>query len=533
MLTTMVERVSPGPRLAELVASLSLATDLGLGQPEEHVLRQTVIATRLAAAAGLSEQDQAAAFYVSLLAWVGCVADSHEMAAWFGDDLQVRADSYLVDKAGPPMLSFLLRHLGPDLSAMRRITMAGRFLAGGFRDAANSFITHCQTTADIADRLRLPDSVRIALPQAFERWDGRGVPNGLSGLQIASVMRVVQIADDAEVFCRIGGPDAAIGMLRDRSGSEFDPALVELCAQHDDILDGMDTVDTWRVVIEGCAPLDRSIPDAELTAILETFGDYADLKAPCFQGHSRATAALAGTAARLRGMSPAEVTDIVRAALVCRLGVIGVSTGIWNKTGGLSATEWERVRMVPYLTERVLSRSLPLRQLGTIAGMCHERMNGSGYPRGLSGAAIPFAARVLAAAQTYQAVREDRPHRGALTPDAGTALLNEEVAAGRLDADAVRAVLIAADQPVPRRTVQVAGLTAREVEVLCLMVRARSNKVIAQQLSITPRTVGSHIEHIYTKIGVTTRGAAAMFAMRHGLITTGTDPAERSGDHPM
>ncbi|MBF5000781.1 LuxR family transcriptional regulator [Nocardia sp. BSTN01] len=507
-----------GLRLAELVASLSLATDLGLGQPEEHVLRQTVIATRLAKAAGFSGAEQAAAFYVSLLAWVGCVADSHEMAHWFGDDRVIRADSYRVDKAGLPMMGFLLGHIGPGLSPMRRMALTGAFLTSGFRDAMHSFVTHCQTTADIADRLRLQDEVCAALPQAFERWDGKGVPDGIAGARITRVMRVVQIADDAEVYCRFAGPAAAVEMLRSRSGTEFDPELVALCEQRPEVLDDVDAVDAWSAVIDGCAALDRWVPDAELTEVLEIFADYADLKSPWFLGHTRATAALAGAAALRCGMAGEEAAEVTRAALVSRLGVTGVSTGIWNKTTALSPAEFERVRMVPYLTERVLSRCARLRRLGTVAGLCHERMDGSGYPRGVSGAAIPPSARLIAAADTFQALGEDRPHRAAMALDQRCAILRDEVAAGRLDSDAVRGVLEAAGQRAPRRVQQVAGLTAREIEVLQLLVRGRSNKQIAAQLSITPRTAGTHIEHIYTKIGVTTRGAAAMFAMRHGLV---------------
>ncbi|MEV6768157.1 HD domain-containing phosphohydrolase [Nocardia sp. NPDC051030] len=507
-------------RLAELIASLSLATDLGLGQPEEHVLRQTVIATRLAAAAGLSREEQAAAFYVSLLAWVGCVADSHEMAQWFGDDRQLRADSYFIDKAGLPMMRFLLGRLGPGQPPLHRLTMAGRFLAGGFRDAMNTFVTHCQTTADIAERLQLHADVRGALPQAFERWDGKGLPDGLRGAQISAVMRVVQIADDAEMYCRVGGSRAAVDMLRARGGTEFDPDLVDLCDRYRaEILDDIDTVDAWSVVIDGCAALDRPLPEADLTAVLEIFADYADLKAPCFLGHSRATAALAGEAAHRTGLSADDAELVTQAALVCRLGTIGVSTGIWNKPGPLSRSEWERVRMVPYLTERVLARSPRLARVGAIASLCHERLDGSGYPHGLSGNAIPFPARLLAAAEMYQALGEDRPHRPAVPPAERTTVLLAEVTAGRLDAEAVRGVLAAAGHHVPRRPHQIAGLTARELEILELLVRGRTNKEIARQLSITPRTAGSHIEHIYTKIGVTTRGAAAMYAMRHGLIT--------------
>ncbi len=172
------------PRLAELIGSLSLATDLGLGLPQEHVVRQTVIAMRLAHCAGLDAAAQADTFYVSMLAWVGCIADSHELAYWFGDDRQIRADSYQVDKAGLPMMQLMLSHVGGEVRPLRRITSIGRFLAGGFREAAGGFVAHCQTTGDIADRLGMTPRVRLALSQAFERWDGKGVPGAARGQQI-------------------------------------------------------------------------------------------------------------------------------------------------------------------------------------------------------------------------------------------------------------------------------------------------------------------------------------------------------------
>ncbi len=195
----------PGVRLAELVASLSLATDLGLGQPQEHVLRQTVIATRLARFAGLSDQDVAAAYYVSLLAWVGCVADSHEMAHWFDDDTEIRAASYQVNRAGMPMLRFLVGHIAPGESPLRRGAMVGRLMTGGLQEMVEGFAAHCETTSEIADRLGLGEEVRAALPQALERWDGKGHPAGLAGEQIQRVMRVGHIANETEVFWRLGG----------------------------------------------------------------------------------------------------------------------------------------------------------------------------------------------------------------------------------------------------------------------------------------------------------------------------------------
>ena len=516
----MAATQTPEVRLAELIASLSLATDLGLGQPQEHVLRQTVIATRLAAAAGMAPELQAAAFYVSLLAWMGCVADSHELAHWFGDDLQMRADSYHVDKAGPGMARFLLGHLAQGQPALQRITMVGRFLAQGVAEMPKLFVSHCQTASDIADRLDLPPEVRAALLDAFERWDGKGVPGRARGTQIQPVTRVVHIADDAEVHHRTGGVDGALEMLRSRRGTEFDPELVDVCcARSDEIFGGLDTVDAWASVIGGCASLDRTIPDAELTAVLRVFADYADLKSPWFLGYSRRVAELTAAAARAAGLSADDVALAERAALVHRIGAIGVSTGIWNKPGPLTIAERERVRTVPYLTERVLCRQPRLCEIGAVAAAGHERMDGSGYPRGLTGTAIPAPARLLAAAAVYQALGEDRPHRTALARADRAAALRAEVTAGRLDGAAVGAVLTAAGCRPTRRTPLVAGLTGRELEVLEQLVRGSSNRQIAQHLSITPRTVGTHVEHIYTKIGVSTRGAAAMFAMRHGLVS--------------
>jgi HD-GYP domain-containing protein (c-di-GMP phosphodiesterase class II) len=422
-----------GVRLAELVAALSLATDLGLGQPQEHVLRQTVIARRLAAAAGLPEEQRAAVFYVSLLAWVGCVSDSHELASWFGDDQQLRADSYEIDKSAAPMLRFVLRHVGEGLGPVRRLTMIGQFLAGGPGRAARSMLGHCQTTGDIAGRLGLGAHVGGPLQQAFERWDGKGAPGLAAGEQIDPVIRVVQIADDAEVFHRLHGAGAAVDMLRSRRATEFDPALVDLFGSRAaDLLDGLDEVDAWDAVITGDGDLGPELSEADLTRVLRVFADYADLKSPSWLGHSAGVATLAAGAARRLGLPPDEVTLVERAALVHDIGAIGVSAGIWDKPGPLSAAERERVRRHPYLTERTLARPPRLAEIGAVAALHHERVDGSGYPRGICGDGLSLAARLVAAADAYHALCEDRPtgppaapptppgHCGTRPPSAGS-----------------------------------------------------------------------------------------------------------------
>ena len=179
--------------------------------------------------------------------------------------------------------------------------------------------------------------------------------------------------------------------------------------------------------------------------------------------------------------------------------------------------------MYPYLTERMLRQSAALAPLGEIVVLHRERLDGSGYPRGLSGGAISRPARILAAAEAYQSKREPRPHRAARSAADAAADMQAEVRAGRLDADAVGAVLQAAGHRLQRRKDAVGGLTARELEVLVLLARGRSNKQIGDQLVITPKTAGNHVEHIYAKIGASNRAAAAVFAIQHGLL-----PEEKS-----
>ena len=422
-----------GVRVAELIGALSLATDLGLGQPQEHVLRQTMIARRLAAAAGCSEDDQDTVFYVSLLAWVGCISDSHELSKWFGDDIALRSDSYDVDKAGLPLVRFMVGHIGTDAPALRRLTILGRFLASGRSQAARSFVAHCQTTADIADRLGLSESVRVALGHSFERWDGMGAPDGLRGDQIDLAMRIVQIADDAEVHQRLHGTRQATEMVRSRRGTEFDPALVDVLTDHTaEIFDGLDDVDAWDRVLDSTHLGAEVVDDDALTAALEAFADYADLKSAWFLGHSRGVAALASGAAENVGLPADEVRLIERAALVHDLGVIGVSSGIWDKDGVLSPTELERVRTHPYLTERVLRRQPKLAEIGALAVLHHERLDGSGYPSGLRSGSIPFSARIVAAADVYRT----RWGRIGPTAAAGPSAIGSPSYAGRSAPDA-------------------------------------------------------------------------------------------------
>ncbi|HEV2027928.1 MAG TPA: HD domain-containing phosphohydrolase [Candidatus Dormibacteraeota bacterium] len=202
------------------------------------------------------------------------------------------------------------------------------------------------------------------------------------------------------------------------------------------------------------------------------------------------------------------------------IGLHGVPASILDKAGPLSKSESERMRMHAYYTHRMLARPPVLARLGAIASLTHERCDGSGYPRGLAGPAIPATGRLLAAACAYRAMTEPRSHRPAMNAKQAMAELRGDVRAGRLDAGAVDAVLAAAGQSHGKRRTGPAGLTPREVEVLALIARGASNRQVAQTLGITANTAGTHIERIYIKTGASTRSTATLFAMQHGLLDT-------------
>lgn len=509
-----------GVSVAELTAALSAGTDLGLGQPMGHVLRMCVLALGLAERLGLDESQRSVVYYVALLAWVGCCADSFEQARWFGDDIAARADYYPKDLVGSNKARFVIRHLAAGDTPPRRVRTALDFLVSG-RGAIESMRgTHCLLAGELARRLGLGEPVRAALGEVFERWDGRGDPGLLAGAAISRPVRLVQFTDVVEVFHREGGVEAAVAVARERSGAQFDPEAVEcFCDGAGELLASLDATTGWDAVIDAQPGLRRNLSNPEFDAALEAIADFADLKSPYTMGHSRGVADLAAEAGRVHGLAEDAVGSMRRAGLVHDLGRLGVSNAIWDKRGSLTAFERERVRLHPYFTERMLSESAVLAPLGALAAQHHERLDGSGYPRGLRANMLPPPARMLAAADVYRAMLEPRPHRGPRSAADAANELRAEARGGRLDGDAVDAVLRGAGHERTRRPERPAGLTTREVEILRLVARGLLNKEIARRLEITPKTVSNHVEHIYAKIGVSSRAAAGLFATEHGLLS--------------
>jgi HD-GYP domain-containing protein (c-di-GMP phosphodiesterase class II) len=381
---------------------------------------------------------------------------------------------------------------------------------------------NCEVGAGMARRLGLEEAVQRALLQVYERWDGKGEPWGLAGEELALPLRIAQVATQAVIFDGLGGPQVALDMVHQRSGTALDPAVSAVFLQHGPaLLAEVAECDAWETVVAAEPSPRRSISDARLDDVARAFADMVDLKLPFTRGHSSGVAELAEAAAHGLRLPANDVTTVRRAALFHDLGRVGISNGVWEKPGSLSASEWEQVRLHPYHSERILARSPALAPLAGPAGMQHERQDGSGYHRQCRGPAIPLAARILAAADAYQAMTQERPYRAALTPSAAAEHLGTEVERGRPDGEAVRAVLTAAGHRRPRsRTAWPAGLSDREVEVLRLIARGASYQGIGQHLVISPRTAAHHVQHIYNKIGVSTRAAATLFAMEHDLLAS-------------
>jgi response regulator RpfG family c-di-GMP phosphodiesterase len=328
------------------------------------------------------------------------------------------------------------------------------------------------------------------------------------------------LATDAVVLDGVGGQEHAVRGLRARAGSLLDPTAVETFAANASALLGMTSGDPRSEVLElEPHPVDER-DESELRDIAAAFADVADLKLPSVHGHSRGVAALATAAGGHVGLDARTIGGLEVAALLHDIGRLAVTNAIWEKPGPLTAAEWEQVRMHPYHSERILAGSHALEPLARIAGMHHERLDGSGYHRGASAREQPATVRILAAADAFQAMTQDRPYRRALSAEEAVEELREEARAGKLDGDCVAAVLEAAGQVRPgrRTTVRPAGLTAREIEVLRLVAVGHSNPEIARKLVISPRTAEHHVQHIYAKLDVSSRPAVALFALQHDLL---------------
>ena len=506
-------------RLADLLAGLSRVADLGFGLQAGTSVRSCALATRLAESLDLPAAEVRAACYTALLQHIGCVGYARETARLFGDELLTNTAAARTDAGSPAdLFGTFLPTLTRDKPVAERARLTVAVLIKGRRWSTEFTATACEVGRDVARRLQLPEDVQLSLFHAYDMWRGHNSPGALNGDDIPLGARIARLAGIAAIFDSIGGGDLAVEAVRHRAGGMLDPALVAQFADHAGEWLTELAADDPRNVMLATEPLPQvEVPDLRLVA--EVFGDLADLKSPYFLGHSRGVAGLAAGAAEHLHLAERTRSDLAVAGLLHDVGRVAISNAVWDRPGKLTADQWEQVRLHPYHSERILAGSTELARLAPLVGRHHERLDGSGYYRGSVGADLSVPARILAVADTYQGLTSRRPHRSAFSLGQAERCLLDETRRGTLDADAVRAVLAAAGRPtVPTRPQLPKGLSDREVEVLGLLARGYGNAQIAARLVISRRTAEHHVQHIYTKIGVSSRAAATLFAVEQHLL---------------
>ncbi|MGH2653119.1 MAG: HD domain-containing phosphohydrolase [Actinomycetota bacterium] len=518
----MTEKESPASepvRAAELIAAACLATDLGMGFPFEHGLHGTLIAMKLADLLDVDRETEWQTYYASLLMYSGCTTDLEIATRIFAGSRTENFTPRLFGSAAEA-LAGVIRSLPPpkDPHYRRAYEVAKRLIP-----AARFMKPHITALCDVAEmmakRLGLPPAVHKLFVLLTERWDGKGMLRRAKGEDIPLPLRIVHVARDAAYQRVLDGDDHAVEMIRRRAGHAFDPAIADRFIQEaPEILAAADGADSAWDAILAAEPRPWLTLEAEgVDRALAAVGDFADLVSPHLSGHSKGVAELAEGAARLCGFDPSDVALVRRAGFVHDVGRVAIDPRIWQKPAALTVDEWEQVRLHPYHTERVVLRSGFLASFAEPACAHHERLDGGGYHRRMSAPSLPLGARLLAAADAFHAMRERRPHRPGLSPEEAAKLLEEEARAGHQDSEMVAAVIEAAGQPAPP-VERPAGLTEREAEVVGLLARGLQTKQVARRLGISVKTADRHIQNAYRKIGVSSRAAATLFAMEHGLV---------------
>ncbi len=512
-------------RLGELAATFTLAQDNAFGQPLESQFRSCLLAVALCEEAGFDRRVRDTVYWVALLRYVGCTGHAHEIATVFGDDVALLAQTLVLDTADPAkvlgaMVAFATAGRDPE----QHDQIARSIQEGAHAWAVHNFATGCEAADLLVQRLGFGADVRDAIRFTYERWNGHGYPAGAKGEEIPLAMRVVHLSHDMEAIGRLFSPGKALDAARERRDSTYDPALADLFTAHGEMwFERLAKMDPWDAVLDLEPEPHRTLSGATLDDALTVAADFIDLKSPYMAGHSRRCAQLVADAAAKLGADEGEITTLRRAALLHEFGTTSIPNSILDKPGPLTRAEFDRVEHHPLLTEQMLRRSPALAELTTVAAAHHEKVDGTGYHKGLRADDVDRGARVLAAADIYVGLTTDRADRPAFSDEYAATEIRRLVSDGVLDGETAEAVLESAGHggqrhAASRRAQYPGGLSGREVEVLALAARGLTTKEIAERLYISPKTTDHHIQHVYTKIGVSTRGAAALWAMQHDVV---------------
>jgi putative nucleotidyltransferase with HDIG domain len=430
--------------LAELVGALSYALDLTEGQPVGHSIRACWIGVHLGIEMGLGPSEITDLYYTVLLKDIGCSTTAARVCQlYLTDDIMFKRKAKFLDHTAPQFLRYLIANAGMKQNLIDRFKL---IIDTALQTGEISFEltnTRCHRGADIARQMRFSEAVAQGITDLDEHWDGKGLPRKKTGADIALSARVALLAQVTDVFFVSQGPAAAVAEVRRRSGTWFDPELVDaltrLAADPAFWASLSDANLRERVVAFETVKNSQPVDEDYLDDIAGAFAEVIDAKTPYTSGHSDRVALFSNMIAIELGMSDAECRRLRRAALLHDIGKLGVSNSILDKPGKLDPDEWAEIKRHPALGRDVLARVGAFQDMAEIAGNHHERLDGKGYPCGIAGDQIDLPSRIVSVADIFDALTADRPYRQAMSSDEAFVILDEMTGAA-LDAKCVAAL---------------------------------------------------------------------------------------------
>ncbi len=449
-------------RLAELIGALSYALDITEGQPAGHCVRCCFIGTRIGREIGLSEEALRELYYTLLLKDIGCSSNAARICElYMTDDIAFKRDFKWVDGSFPQVARFVLQHTGLGAGLLDKFKVLLSSLRTREEAAQELVSTRCQRGASIARRLRFHERVAQGIHSLDEQWNGKGRPDHLLGDAIPLYSRIALLAQVVDVFHTSGGPATALAEARARSGSWFDPMIVEafgIAAADEEFWAALASPNLSELVFAEKAGLSEiAVDDDYLDAVAAAFGEVVDSKSPFTAGHSGRVALYSDLIAAELGVSAERRRWLYRGALLHDVGKLGVSNAILDKPGKLDAAEWDAVKKHAAYTEQILGRIPQFKELSVVAAAHHERLDGNGYPRGLTAEHIALETRIITTADIFDAITAVRPYRGATPIDKALAIMAETVGTALDPAcftalkNVVLEIEIAASKPPPAR----------------------------------------------------------------------------------
>ena len=419
-------------RLAELLGALSHALDLTEGQPAGHCVRSCWIGMQLASELKLDEAQSWELYYTLLLKDLGCSSNAARICElYLVDDRKFKTDFKRIDGSLPQALRFVLSHTGLKSGLAERFRAIIHIFQNGGEISNELIATRCQRGADIARKMRFGENVAEGIAGLDEHWDGGGKPLQLKGSEIPLFSRIALLCQVVDVFQMADGPESARKEIQNRKGTWFDPDVVnafERISQGSLFWDSLNGPDVQELIYEfepaqHCTLVD----DDYLDDIAAGFAEVVDSKSPFTSGHSNRVTLYADLIAEDLGFSLERRRWLKRAALLHDIGKLGVSNTILDKPAKLDADEWVQMQLHAEYSEKILSRISVFKDLAPIASAHHEKLNGKGYPKGLSGDEIAIESRILAVADIFDALTADRPYRAAMSVDKAIAIMAQDV----------------------------------------------------------------------------------------------------------